>query len=224
MVVGPAEQQSWRRQQRRSANTRDRILKAALEAFANHGFDGAMTRDIAHSAGVHQPVINYHVDCKEGLWKAAVSYAFDRLRQSFVDELRKLQELQEMQVLDARKKLEMLVRRFVLFSAELPELSRLMVQEGVSPGPRLEWIVERHMRPFFATTLELIQETQSGGSLAPIPPVNLYYMLLGAASTIFIMAPTCRLLGGVDPMTEAMRQAHANAVIDLFFPRTVDAA
>jgi AcrR family transcriptional regulator len=47
------------RSQQREA-TRERIVEAALEAFAEKGFHGASTRDIALRAGTHQGLITYH--------------------------------------------------------------------------------------------------------------------------------------------------------------------
>ena len=63
----------------RSAETRVRIIEAALRAFGDAGFDGALTRTIAHNAGVQQPLINYHFGSKDGLWRASVDHLFGQL-------------------------------------------------------------------------------------------------------------------------------------------------
>jgi len=62
------------------ADSRERILVAALEAFASNGFDGATTREIAASAGVNLGLIQYYFGGKAKLWRAAVDRAFARLR------------------------------------------------------------------------------------------------------------------------------------------------
>jgi AcrR family transcriptional regulator len=56
--------------------TRERILAAALQVFAERGFDGARTREIAERAGANLGLIKYYFDSKEQLWKAAVARAF----------------------------------------------------------------------------------------------------------------------------------------------------
>src|ERR1700759_1999467 len=56
----------------RGEETRGRILEAALELFADSGFEGASTRAIADRAGVNLPAIQYYFGSKEGLYRAVV--------------------------------------------------------------------------------------------------------------------------------------------------------
>jgi TetR/AcrR family transcriptional regulator len=49
-------------------DARDVILEAALAAFAEHGFHGATTRDIAARAKVSQSLVQYHFKGKDALW------------------------------------------------------------------------------------------------------------------------------------------------------------
>ena len=67
--------------------TRDRILAAAVDLFAERSFDGATTREIAARAGVTQPLLNYHYRSKEELWRAAVDSIFESLTTSMVARL-----------------------------------------------------------------------------------------------------------------------------------------
>ena len=58
---------------RKSQETRDRIIRAAVKAFSESGFEGASTRQIAALAGENQGLITYHFSTKENLWKRSVS-------------------------------------------------------------------------------------------------------------------------------------------------------
>src|SRR5262245_48837495 len=58
---------------------REGILAAALEIFAERGFDGSTTRDIAARAGMNLGLIQYHFGGKERLWRAAVERVFGSL-------------------------------------------------------------------------------------------------------------------------------------------------
>ena len=58
--------------------TRAAILQAALQTFAEHGFEGGSTRDIAAAAKVHHALIKYYFKSKEALWKEAVTFLFQR--------------------------------------------------------------------------------------------------------------------------------------------------
>jgi TetR/AcrR family transcriptional regulator len=50
-------------------DARNAIVEAALAVFAAEGFHGAGTRQIAHMAGVSQPLLNHHFGGKEALWR-----------------------------------------------------------------------------------------------------------------------------------------------------------
>lgn len=57
------------------ASARQKLLDAALRLFANRGFDGASTRDIAELAGVNVSSIRYYFGDKLGLYQAVYTEA-----------------------------------------------------------------------------------------------------------------------------------------------------
>lgn len=50
--------------------TRERILAAARELFAEHGYAGTSIRMIARSLGITDPAVHYHFPSKQSLWSA----------------------------------------------------------------------------------------------------------------------------------------------------------
>jgi TetR/AcrR family transcriptional regulator, regulator of cefoperazone and chloramphenicol sensitivity len=64
----------------RGEETRERILRAALELFAANGFEGASTRTIAEKAQVNLPAIQYYFGSKEGLYRAVVEQFAEELQ------------------------------------------------------------------------------------------------------------------------------------------------
>ena len=58
----------------RGEETRARIVTAALKMFGERGFEAASTRDIATSAGVNAPALQYYFDNKEGVYLACVEH------------------------------------------------------------------------------------------------------------------------------------------------------
>jgi len=186
---------------------------AAGELFAERSFDGATTREIAARAGVTQPLLNYHFRSKEDLWQAAVDSLFELLTHTLNDRISGLRGVDR--VTSAR----LAVREFVTFSARHPQLHRIITQESKADGPRMEYMVERHVRPIYERTIEMFSDLAREGAVPAIPPTHLYYILTGAGPTMFVLAPECRRLSDLDPSDEAVIEAHADAVSLLLFGR-----
>jgi AcrR family transcriptional regulator len=198
----------------RSAETRVRIIEAALRAFGDAGFDGALTRTIAHNAGVQQPLINYHFGSKDGLWRASSITCSDSSKPACRGHA-------AAGVLDPRDALAAVLEHFVHFNADHPELARLMIKEATARTPRLEWIIDRHVRPSFEAVLSLVRQAQRHGSLSGIEPASAYYLFMGAATSVFVMAPAFELLTGNDAFSSERRAAYAAALVRLFLPERI---
>jgi AcrR family transcriptional regulator len=191
--------------------TRDRILAAAVDLFAELSFDGATTRAIAARAGVTQPLLNYHYRSKDELWREAVDSLFETLTSSMLAHLEELRDVDDLTAAKAR------VRQFITFSARNPQLHRIITQESKADGPRMDHLVEHHVRPLYEGTVALFEQLVRDGVVPDIPPAHLYYILTGAGPTMFVLAPECRRLTGFDPESDEVIEAHADAVCTLLF-------
>lgn len=60
--------------------TRDRILRAATEIFADCGYRGTSVRAICEKAGTNVAAVNYHFRSKEGLYIEVFRMLFDGFR------------------------------------------------------------------------------------------------------------------------------------------------
>jgi AcrR family transcriptional regulator len=66
-----------------AAERRDEVLDAAMIEFADHGFDGASTENIARRAGISQPYLFRLFGTKKELFKATVSRCFRETLEMF---------------------------------------------------------------------------------------------------------------------------------------------
>ncbi len=194
--------------------TRERILVAALEVFAEHGFDGARTRDIADRAGANLGLIKYYFDTKEKLWQAAISLAFLDLQTELGDVIAP----PATDGVDERARIEQLLRRFIHFVARRPAFMRMMNDEGKRDGPRMRWLADHYVKPLNAAVRVLIERASGRGVLPPISPAILHYLALGAAGLAYSQAPECIYVTGVDPTSEGFADAHADALVRLLLP------
>ena len=58
----------------RGDDTRQRLIKAAIDVFGRLGYEGAGTRALAEAAGANLAAIPYHFGGKEGLYLAAAAH------------------------------------------------------------------------------------------------------------------------------------------------------
>jgi TetR/AcrR family transcriptional regulator len=64
--------------QRGTDGNRVSLIKAAADAFADNGYEGASLRSIAEAAGVSYQLISHYFGNKEDLWRATLEYLFER--------------------------------------------------------------------------------------------------------------------------------------------------
>ena len=62
--------------------TRDRLLKAAEQLFAERGFKNVTVRDICRVARANVAAVNYHFGDKMGLYREVLQIAIDAVRET----------------------------------------------------------------------------------------------------------------------------------------------
>lgn len=191
--------------------TRGRIVAAAAEAFAELGFRGASTREIAKRADTNQGLITYHFRSKDELWRAAADQIFQSLRTTLAERLAAVESE------DPRDRAREAIREYVRFAAARPELFRLMVEEGKRGGERMNWLVDTHLKPLFEQGF-LHRDGPLGSRFDESLLPHVYYTLAGAGSLLFAVAPECRRLTGLDPEAEQAIETHAEFVARLLAP------
>lgn len=152
------------------SDIRERLLDAALSAFAEAGVEGASLRKIAAAAGTSVGMISYHFGNKEGLFDAVV-------QANYAPVMAKLTEADpgEGDVVD---RLMTMLIAFGDAVAETPKLGAVMFHEAAGRTPRLlrqlPLFVEGHM----AVILRLLVEAQAAGRIRPLPLQALLAVIL----------------------------------------------
>ena len=221
-----------------ATDTREKIVRAALDVFTEKGFDAASTRQIAARVGVNHGLIPYYFGTKQKLWQAAVDHAFADMQGEIEA------AVQAPALGDARERAARMIRAHVRFVARRPAFVRLMFEEGKRRGERMRWIVDRHVRPLYdAVDLEALFHTRTPpirsadrdpqfkvkvrlhsrsepldqamgrqAGLEGVSPVHFFYVMAGAAGLFFHQADECQRLSGVDPFDADVVETHARVV------------
>lgn len=202
--------QRVRREQQRAADTKSTILKAALSEFAAIGFDGATTRGIANRAGVNHTLIAHHFGNKEDLWKATASYLFDLYANRLTARRDSLEGV------DKKTVYRLLLREFILFSADVPEFAQFMTQTNQAGGERHRWLIDQFLRAGSDAEISVIEGAQLHKLLGPGDAYHTRFLFIGAATSIFNYANEFRMLTGKDPFSKEVLDEHIEKVLDLF--------
>ena len=203
MSTNEASRPRTRREQREA--TRAAILAAAEDAFAARGFEGASMSAIAGAAGAPVPLIVSHFGSKLGLWQAVVDAVFARLHARVAEADAALARDVSPAALRAS------IRAHVASVIENPSYMRLTLKEGTEASPRLAWMVERHQKPFSARIVAMIGRAQAAGLLpAGADPMQLKYLIAGAVSLPFALAPEYAAMTGEDATSDAFAEAYTD--------------
>lgn len=151
----------------------DQVFHAAVEEFAEHGYDAASMNTLVRRAGISKGSLFTYFRSKAGLFQAVVDRAAGRIRQ----DLRHLRDSSRDQPFSRR--LEALVRAGFAFIDQHPLLARIyfsLLQRGSAPGgeSRAE-ALRRRSRDFLE---ELITEGQAQGELrSDLPAQRMAFLL-----------------------------------------------
>jgi AcrR family transcriptional regulator len=201
-----------RKQQQRSIVTQQKLLDAAIEAFSENGFKGTSTRDIAERAGVHHPLITYHFKNKDLLWRAAANHIFKAFTRSLAA------ALEENRDVGPKERMSKLIFAYVKYAKSQPALHKVMVQEASYPNPRLDWLIERHLKPLFDATFGMLVELQKLRVAPPGNPALLFNMIRLSSGGLLALGNELKASSGIDVDAPETLNAIAELIIAVFLP------
>jgi AcrR family transcriptional regulator len=128
----------------RDRETRERLLKAAAQLFADRGFKKVTVRDICRAARANVAAVNYHFSDKSGLYREVLQLAIETMRAT-TDAAREAGK-----GLPADERL----RRYItismcraMSSGNVSWISRLIHREMTDPTPTFDTIIDQAFRP-----------------------------------------------------------------------------
>jgi len=204
--------QPERKQQQRSIITQQKLLDAAIEAFSENGFKGTSTRDIAERAGVHHPLITYHFKNKDQLWRAATDQVFKKFGSLLANALKESGDS------DLKTRFVAMIRVLVENAHKQPAIHQIIVQESSYPNRRMDWLVDRHLQPFFEATVGQIRELQKIGVAPAGNPAMLYHMIRLSAGGMFALGNMLRGTSKLDVDSAATRDELVAMIVRVYLP------
>lgn len=184
------------------------LLDAALDAFAERGFAATSVREVGRKLGVSHNLIPQRFGSKEQLWYAAVDHGFSALTIDLIESY----EAPE----DDVERLRAMIRHTVAVHARRPALVRIISQEAIAPGPRLDYVFERYIRPVADAGSAVLADLRSRGRVRTESVALVYFFMIhGAAGPSALPGLAARLGIAVDPDDPDAVHGHVTAAVDL---------
>jgi len=169
------------RRRRDTAGTREALLRAGIELFAEHGYEGVPVWAIAAKAGVNKALISYHFGGKRKLYLAIVSATFSEIVASverIADSSRPAPELLR----------ELIAAVGTMVTEHHPHFCTMMLREVLAGGKHLEpELIEQPAR-LLAAVQRIVARGVREGAFRPVDPLLTHLSLVG--SLVFFFATT----------------------------------
>jgi TetR/AcrR family transcriptional regulator len=163
--------QASERSGRNAEVTKEALKGAARQVFAQQGFEGGRTRDIAARARTNAALISYHFGGKGGLFTAVVLEDVIVARESLT------------RAMDAAgspsERLGAFMRAMADVARERPTFLPLLARELMSAGCHLEPHVEEEFFGFFHLVRDTLREGIEAGEFRPVDPYSTHISLIG---------------------------------------------
>lgn len=157
--------------------TREALLTAGAELFAEHGFDGVTVEAIAGRAQANKALISYHFGGKAGLYSAILSATFGSMAA----------DLESLRASD--RPADELLREFVglvgAMVARRPSLPRMVLREVLSGGERLHDRDLPHFLALFGTVRSIVERGVRTGRFRKVDPALTHIGLIGSLMFFF---------------------------------------
>ncbi|MDB6056250.1 MAG: transcriptional regulator, TetR family [Verrucomicrobiales bacterium] len=134
--------------------TRQQLLEAAGQVFAEHGYRAATVREICLRAGANVASIHYHFGDKERLYIAVLRYAHERSNEANPDLSRPNDSN------SPEEQLKIFVRSFLTQLLERSPLAwdgKLIAREMVEPTSAIDIVIDERMKPLSKRVRDIVR-------------------------------------------------------------------
>jgi len=169
--------------------TRAEILDAALDAFAEAGFEATSIRELTRRLGVSHNLVHHHFGAKQDLWRAALDHGLGPTTEELFALLgASIGSPNPVEVVhEGMERAMALLRR-------RPAVARILTDESARPGPRLDYLYDRYLKPGMSILRRFLGEARDHG-LRDIDSHVAMLFLLSTATAPFTHGALAEKLG-----------------------------
>jgi TetR/AcrR family transcriptional regulator len=183
---------------------RTRILSAAEQVFAERGYAGATTREIAERAGIGKRMLFYYFPTKDAVYRAVL----ERIIVGLVAIYQHTRD--EPGPVGLADGIEALTH----FTAQNLSAMKVWLREIIDDGPHLRDLTRRHMVPLYEQAGAGVARNMASGAFRAGDPMHALIDVGGITLFYFLIAPMLRLVWDRDPLSPDAVTERARAARD----------
>jgi AcrR family transcriptional regulator len=189
--------------------SRERILTAALDEFAELGLAGARVDRIAEKAGINKAMIYYHFDSKEALYDHVLGATIEAGVTDISKEIGEDMSLEDV--------LRTIARYHARGLRANDRITRILLRELAAGGERMQSILANlaGKEDLRALIVRMIEEGKRSGIYRDVDIRHALISFAGMSVFYLMMAPMVNQLWGIENETEFIEQ-RTDAMVDLF--------
>lgn len=166
----PDAPQGGRIRQRNKAQ----ILAAAEKVFAERGYDGATTAEIAEIAGLAKSNVHYYFGTKEAIYREVIAGIVDLWLKAFGDITADD---------DPARAIAAYIRQKLVYSRRRPLASRIFATEIIRGAPILRPFLENELRDWVEAKAKVLALWAAQGRMDVVSPHHFFFMIWAATQT-----------------------------------------
>jgi TetR/AcrR family transcriptional regulator len=180
-----------RRQEDRSAASRQRLTRAAAVEFAARGFAGANVDRIAKAARVNKAMIYYHFTSKAALYREILRDMFESVAVRVTDAAQASS--------DPDSKVRAFVEAIAIEAEARPHFPPIWFREIAENGTHLDDSTVAHMSRIIGALGRILREGADAGRFRPVNTLLVHATIIGPLLLYFATDPLRRRLarGGI---------------------------
>lgn len=184
---------------------RQRVLDAAQEVFAERGYAGGTTREIAERAGIGKRMLFYYFENKDAVYRAVLERVISGLVQIHA----------QFRGDPGPIGLGEAVEGMTFFAAHNLPAVKVLMREIIDDGPHLAGLVREHIVPLFGRAGEEVVRNMREGVFRTGDPMHVLLNVGGLTLFYFLILPMLPLVWDKDPLAPEVLAERARAIRDL---------
>jgi TetR/AcrR family transcriptional regulator len=184
---------------------RSRIISAAEEVFAERGYAGATTREIAERAGIGKRMLFYYFPTKDAVYRVVL----ERIIVGLVD------IYEQSRGAPGPIGLGDSIEAITHFTAQNLPATKVWLREIIDGGPHLEHLTRRYMTTLYQQAGAGLARNMDAGTFRRSDPIHVLASVGGVTLFYFLITPMLRLIWDRDPLDPTVVAERASVARDL---------